>query len=95
MANPAMPRGFRNAPLLRFLAAVDHHAHTGAPLSECSGYDAAELGVAVGTARTRGFVSDAGAECGLALTPAGLAWAIEELAPFAGLLTSADRRAAA
>ncbi|MEM8849281.1 MAG: hypothetical protein AAGE03_04515 [Pseudomonadota bacterium] len=80
----------RNPALLKFLAAVDHHVLTGAPLTECSGYDAAELAIAVSTARARGFIPQAGER--IRLTHAGLRWSEEELAPFADLIATGPER---
>ncbi|MQQ09087.1 hypothetical protein GFB49_11530 [Epibacterium sp. SM1979] len=87
----------RNPSLLRFLAAVDEYTKTGALLMTVSGYDPAELAVAVRSAMELGFIEGTGeVHPSLRITDAGRDWAAEELAPFARLMaaTSAIGRAA-
>lgn len=85
-----------NAPLLRFLAAVQDHAATGKSLMACSGYDALELQVAIQTAQLAGYAEPTGKGTPLLrLTAEGRAWATAQLAPFASLMAEmATRRAA-
>ena len=92
-----VPR-LQNVPLLHFLAAVQAHCDTVAPLMHTSGLGAADLGLAVACAQEAGFVETTGEmHPALRLTAAGRAWAAQELAPFAKLIDPApaqDARAA-
>lgn len=81
----------RNLPLLRFLAAVEEHAATSKTLMDAAGYDPLELQLAVAIATEEGFVKPTGQiHPSLRLTAVGLAWATEELAPFASLFPAAS-----
>lgn len=84
----------RNPSLLRFLAAVEHHAATTATLMAASDLDPLSLQLAVAEAEERGLVQATGEiHPALRLTAAGREWAAAELAPFKHLIGQLQRDA--
>lgn len=82
-----------NMNLLRFLSAVQTHNETSKTLMAAAGYDVLELQIAAAMADDAGFVEATGQiHPSLRLTAAGLAWATQELAPFAHLIATTAMR---